>query len=227
VRRSASLARRRRGDLAATTFDAFSIRRDIVDNGLFRFTRLSCNLEEGAIQPLLGTQTRERRHPRRNPMTMRSRLAGGLVSLFAFLGLTIMSGCGGEDDIGKRYSVSGKVTYKGEPVPKGIVTFTPEDSKSGRPAAATIQSDGSYTLTTLPTSPGDGALPGNYLVSIAASDVDISATQGKPGGMYRVDIITKAPRKDFVPRKYGNANKSGLKAEVKAETNRFDFDLQD
>src|SRR5262249_20719765 len=124
-----------------------------------------------------------------------------------------------------RYRVSGKVTYRGEPVTKGSVTFTPMDQGSGRTATGELQSDGSYTLTT--ATPGDGALPGKYRVSISAVEIDRSVTKGKPGGMYRVDVLAKAPRKDLVPPKYGDPNTSTLAAEVKAEPNTFHFDLSD
>jgi hypothetical protein len=158
-------------------------------------------------------------------MMMRSVLARGLVGLLVVLGLAIASGCGEDEGIGRRYPVSGKVTYKGEPVPKGTVSFTPADSKIGRHAGGDIQPDGSYRLTTL--TPGDGALPGKYLVSVAAQEVDTSATKNAVGGMYRVDIVAKAPRKYLVSRKYADPNQSGLTAEVKAETNTFDFHLAD
>jgi hypothetical protein len=75
--------------------------------------------------------------------------------------------------------------------------------------------------------PGDGALPGKYLVTVAVTEVDTSATKNVVGGMHRADLIFKAPRKFLVPRKYSDPNRSNLKAEVKAETNRFDFELQD
>jgi hypothetical protein len=64
-------------------------------------------------------------------------------------------------------------------------------------------------------------------VSISAVEIDRSVTKNKPGGMYRVDLLAKAPRKILVPLKYGDPNSSGLTAEVKAETNTFNFTLSD
>src|SRR4051812_47562957 len=87
------------------------------------------------------------------------------MKLVCFAVLASVSGCGADDGIGQRYSVRGKVTYKGEPVTKGTVGFVPMDS-SGRAAIGEIQPDGSYTLTTL--IPLDGALPGKYRVSVSA-----------------------------------------------------------
>jgi hypothetical protein len=146
------------------------------------------------------------------------------MKLICFAVLAGVSGCGEDDGIGRRYPVSGKVTYKGEPVTKGTVGFVPMDS-SGRAANGEIQSDGSYTLTT--HAPRDGALPGKYRVSVSAVEVDTSVTKNKPGGMYRVDLLAKAPRKVLVPLKYGDPNQSGLTAEVKPESNTQDFKLTD
>ena len=44
----------------------------------------------------------------------------------------LVFGCG-DDGFGKRYPVSGNVTYKNEPVEKGSITFTPVNA--GRPAS--------------------------------------------------------------------------------------------
>jgi hypothetical protein len=78
-------------------------------------------------------------------------------------------GCGG-DDLGQRYPVSGKVTYKGQSVPKGVISFVPED-KEGRGATGQIE-DGYYSLTT--QTAGDGAFPGKYIVTVDTKEVDTS-----------------------------------------------------
>ena len=67
-------------------------------------------------------------------------------AIVAALGLLVILGCG-SDGLGKRYAVSGRVTYKGAPVPSGTITFLPEDSKA-KPAVGTITA-GAYSLTTL------------------------------------------------------------------------------
>src|SRR4051795_1119568 len=92
-----------------------------------------------------------------------------LVSMLIGLVPIVAIGCGEDDGIGQRYPVSGKVTYKGEPVAKGTVGFVPMDS-GGRVANGDLQPDGSYTLTT--HTPRDGALPGKYRVSVSAVEID-------------------------------------------------------
>src|SRR6185312_987326 len=63
--------------------------------------------------------------------------------------------------------VSGKVTYNGNPVPKGTVSFQ-STIPGGRNATGMIDPNGSYRLQT--ENPGDGALVGDYIVAIYAHD---------------------------------------------------------
>jgi hypothetical protein len=145
-----------------------------------------------------------------------------MMAMIAGLSLLPGIGCGPDDGIGTRYPVSGTVKYQGKPVPHGTVTFTPEGAE-GRPATGDIQGDGSYTATT--ATPGDGMLPGKYKVSIQAIETDMSNVLNKTGGMYRSDLIAKAPRKALVPAKYADPDRSGQRVEVKERSNTFDFDL--
>jgi hypothetical protein len=98
--------------------------------------------------------------------------------------------------------VKGKVTYKGQPVTKGIVRFEPDGY--GRMATGELKSDGTFELTTL--KPGDGVVAGEHRVTV--SDFD------------------KSLAKDRALKKYGSANISGLKAEVSPEKSEFTFDLK-
>jgi len=115
--------------------------------------------------------------------------------------------------------VEGRVTYKGQPVTHGTVTFMPRDAAEGtprRPATGAIQSDGTYRLGTL--SPEDGAVPGEYQVVI------VSITSGPSPEQ------PDAPEVWAVPKHYGNPVQSGLQASIPAEAKgplKFDFDLQD
>lgn len=156
-------------------------------------------------------------------MNRRSQLVALACSVLTIL---IVSGCG--DDYGTRYKISGTVTYKGAPVPKGVINFDPVDPKSGRAATGEI-TEGKYYLTTF--TDGDGAVPGDYKVRISARKADFGkaeANQQKTGGMARQDDIAKAYRtaEKLVPAKYELAETSGLTAKIsKAET--IDFPLAD
>jgi hypothetical protein len=79
-----------------------------------------------------------------------------------------------------------------------------------RPASGAFEKDGRFKAQTF--DPGDGLMPGKYLVSIECWDTPPNM-QGNPG-------------KSFVPRKYQNPQTSGLVVEVtpksRAQDVRFD-----
>jgi hypothetical protein len=81
--------------------------------------------------------------------------------------LLSLAGCGSQNglNLGR---VSGKVTYKGEPVRNGTVMFMPDESKGtqGPPAMGVLGTDGAYVMTTDQT--GDGAIVGIHKVGIMA-----------------------------------------------------------
>ena len=161
------------------------------------------------------------------------------VVFSAMCGMLFFSGCS-DDGIGKRYSVTGTVNYAGNPVPNAQITFKPVDDKAkGSRGAYGEVKDGKYTLTT--SDPGDGALVGNYLVSIQDIQVDLKAIEGEtsemakkkkfemPAGFVDPVMAAKAAKKakNGVPAKYGSPQTSTLKAEVKAQSNTIDFELVD
>jgi hypothetical protein len=112
-------------------------------------------------------------------------------------------GCGSDSVVPPTLiPVKGKVTYKGQPVAKGIVRFEPDGF--GRMATGPLRSDGTFELTTL--QPGDGAVAGEHRVTV--SDFE------------------KSLAKDQALKKYGSANISGLKAEVSLDRNEFAFELK-
>ncbi|MHC5541310.1 peptidase associated/transthyretin-like domain-containing protein [Singulisphaera rosea] len=143
-------------------------------------------------------------------------------------------GCG-DDGLGTRYSVSGKVLYKGEPVKKANISFIPT-SPDGRGATGSVQ-DGYYSLTTL--TPGDGALPGSYKVTVDDRQVDSNQVQTdsnalakKRGVTYNAipqELQIKAAKKakGALPGKYQIAETSDLQKDVKAESNTIDINLAD
>src|SRR5947209_3106568 len=93
------------------------------------------------------------------------------VALFVLLGA---AGCGD-----KYYPVRGTVTLEdGSPVTNGMVVF--ERAEGGVPITArgTIQTDGSYQLST--SKPGDGVPSGNYRVLVNPLDMsDVPDEQKK------------------------------------------------
>ena len=129
----------------------------------------------------------------------------------ALAGLVV--GCGsGEDPHPPTVPVQGKVTYQGQPVTKGTITFQPP---GGRPSVGEIQPDGTYSLSTYGQK--DGAILGPHQVMIVANTGDPTKMPSSPG--YVVP-------KDLVPQKYSSLETSGLEAVVTSEKKSYDFDLK-
>jgi hypothetical protein len=106
--------------------------------------------------------------------------------------------------------VKGKVTYKGAPVQGGTVVFIPDAARGthGHMAMADIQPDGTFALKTNETL---GAVPGWHKVTIAW------VRQAPPG----------QAAQSMLPRKYGDAQVSGLAREVHAnKPNTIELDLE-
>jgi hypothetical protein len=125
----------------------------------------------------------------------------------------LLSGCAdaGDQDTA---TVHGKVTYRGKPLPLGMVMFTPDNM--GPTASGAINTDGTYTLSTYST--GDGAVIGTHKVAVIAKEeqTNFEANAAPTDG------------KRLIPDKYFLEVTSGLTAEVKpGEENEINFNLED
>jgi hypothetical protein len=137
------------------------------------------------------------------------------VGSFAFILLLplILAGCGGPPD--GPAAATGKVSYRGQPLPHGTIVFTPDAIRGGTglPVRAEIQPDGSYRLR---TTEAVGLPPGWYRVTVAAVDTANPA----PGATF------SGPR-SLLPVKYRDPEQSGLLCEVKAgKENAINFNLE-
>jgi len=146
------------------------------------------------------------------------------VSLVA-LGVTLAAvGCGGSDpDRPKLGKVTGTVTYKGKPLTKGTVTFTPISGKGeggDQIASGEIQSDGTYSLTTFDTD--DGAVLGQHAVTVRSGEEIVSGKPATPGG----PIEYKLP-KSSIPKKYESVGSTPLKYTVEPGGKTIDLELKD
>ena len=128
------------------------------------------------------------------------------------LTLLVLAGCG---DRGKKdVVVRGQVLYRGEPVAGGLIVFAPDSDRGsdGPLVTATIQPDGSFTLT---AADGKPVLAGWYRIAVAP----MAGTVGAP-----------TPERPYpgLPAKYRNPALSGIEREIKAGAdNTFTFDLDD
>src|SRR5688572_3580178 len=90
--------------------------------------------------------------------------------------------------------VRGTVTYRGEPVPHGSITFVPVATSGEvlRPATGMLSEDGSYEMQAFPGR--SGTRPGEYRVSV------LSYTGSFMDGTVKY----------IVPQQYSNPQTSGL-----------------
>jgi hypothetical protein len=141
----------------------------------------------------------------------------------------LLLGCEGDPGKPKLGRVSGKVTYNGNPVTKGLVTLVPSSgpgAKTGQSATGEIGSDGSYTLTTF--TDGDGAVLGEHVILVQSREED-PAIEGHgmpiPDAQGRVKI---KPPKSLVPERYASVDQSPLHFTVKEGDNSpLNIDLKD
>lgn len=123
-----------------------------------------------------------------------------LLFLLAILASSaLFVGCSGKE---KTYTVSGTVTYQGERVPDGSISFVPADPKLS-PQGASIK-EGKYTAK---------VRKGTMTVRITGSKIDP-----------KQKMLDGSPFwTDFVPEKYGS--QSTLTVEIKGnQTENFDLD---
>jgi ABC-type Na+ efflux pump permease subunit len=142
--------------------------------------------------------------------------------LQAFLGLALLCcGCsasstsayrepgkketGGAVNEGKTAAVAGKVTYRGQPLSAGTVTF---HSDSGSDVSAIIEDDGSYKAAVVPL--------GKYKVTVKAEPAPVKGT---------AFTKEKTKRSVPVPEKYSRPESSGLSAEVSEQETGLDIKL--
>jgi hypothetical protein len=154
----------------------------------------------------------------------RLRLAGGGVILLAAVAL---AGCGPG-----RGEVTGKVTYKGAPVPGGLLTFRPADPRQNSVPAELSQS-GTYSVV-LPagevtvTVDNTGLAPAPEMV--VEPPVPLPPEVRKAMAASRPRSAGKSKRSERyveLPTKYQEAETSGLTFTVKRGSQTKDFELTD
>jgi len=137
------------------------------------------------------------------------------LSLLVAVGMLLAPGCGGDGP--EMFPVRGVVTYKGEPLSRGIVTYLPEGSGAGRPANGPIQADGTFVMTT--QSRDDGVMRGAYHIIIHSYVEDPNRPQT------REEIEAQGSRtpkmRSVVPEKYAGPETSPLKDTVDEKHSGF------
>jgi hypothetical protein len=133
---------------------------------------------------------------------------GGLAAALVWLSI----GCGKDSSGEKLFPVSGKVSYKAEPLTTGTVILVADAAKGN-------------TTKHEPRGPIDEQ--GNFQVSTAG-------TPGAPPGWYKVAVIANKPMNpnkpyavtgSLLPKKYGTANSSEIAIEVKEKSADAAYDI--
>ena len=113
-------------------------------------------------------------------------------------GLALVIGCG--QDGPRRYHLSGKVTYQGQPVPTGQIMFEPDSTKGNRgPQGFAEIHEGTYNTDAV----GKGAISGAMIVTIIGFDHMPTGEGGPPPKalfpryITRVDVPEEATTLDF------------------------------
>jgi len=133
---------------------------------------------------------------------------------------------------GSKGTVSGKVFYRGKPLPRGMVTFVPEGK--GETRTARINEDGSYRIDRVPAGPAKIAV-----ISYAGPSASLPGPGSRtPGIMERKppkdappevkDIFPSGKTSEYVtiPKQYEDPDKSGLTYTVKSGSQDFDIQLK-
>jgi hypothetical protein len=129
-----------------------------------------------------------------------------LPALFLFFSW----GCGAEQSVESvLVKVKGKATYKGAPLTKGVIEFSPRDV--GRVATGDIQPDGTFELTTFKKA--DGVAPGRHRVAV-------SGTGSTPAG-----VANAKKAKELVPIKYTQPETSKIVTEVSKDNTEVVVDF--
>ncbi len=148
------------------------------------------------------------------------------VCVLASAWSVVVSGCSRGPEIPATYSVSGKVTYKDQPLADAEIGFVSKlDNKDVKPARGKTNASGEFTLTTYidPEHEVSGATLGEYTVTVVKVDIPDSDELMKQF----FENPAFVPKK-LIPEKYSDAKVSPLTADVKKDgPNTFEFKLED
>jgi hypothetical protein len=141
------------------------------------------------------------------------------------------AGCGGPGepaDRAGRAPVTVTVRYNGSPVDGATVTFHPNDP-AGKGAYGMTQAGGEATLTTFPDTPGDGAMPGEYTVTVRKTKGGASGAEGDEESDSPEESEEAEPVvEDLLPVKYMDKSTTDLTATVtESGPNEITLDLAD
>jgi hypothetical protein len=131
-----------------------------------------------------------------------------IALLSIIVSVALASGCGPKSDRPKLVPVSGTVSYKGQPLADGTVSFRPQKGRAGM-----------------------GKIKDGKIIEVTSYELN----DGLPVGQYKVAVQSMsnaddmyAEHKSLIPEKYSDVEKSELTADIKdAKENVLSFDLKE
>jgi hypothetical protein len=134
--------------------------------------------------------------------------------LLASAGVLVLgaTGCGGP----KPVPVKGSVTLDGQLVDNAQVLFTPVEGN--KVASGVTKEDGTFELTT--EKPGDGAVPGDYKVTVTYTDpVGVTGPSGNTqqammGAMKSAQEAKRKRQKFYIPPVYTTVGSTPIQQKV-------------
>jgi hypothetical protein len=133
------------------------------------------------------------------------------LTMLGVFATVVFAGCGGGP---KTAPVTGKVTYRGQPLQFGSVMFQPD---TGPVAKAKIESDGTFTLS---TDGKPGAVLGKHKVRVTCFESQSPNPPPTPPGQ------EPTLGRSLIPQKYSNFGASGLEITVSEDMKPVEFNLQ-
>lgn len=147
-----------------------------------------------------------------------------IVRVALCCGLSVsLAGCGGGSELpeGETGTVSGQVTFQGNPAPEGsVVAFIRDD---GLLATGVVDSSGNYQLN---LRDGSDIVVGKYRVSVSPPAVTETMDQDEIMKRGQEGTLQEATEVKEVPMAYRSPESSPLSFEVKAGSNTYDIDMK-
>ena len=129
-----------------------------------------------------------------------------------FITCSILGGCGPSDNL-SRAPLTGKVTYKGQPLSHGMIGLLPTDGTKSPQGSGAIARDGNYKISTAGKS---GAVIGTHKV-IVQSRQEVSAEEKRQMKIGQL----------IVPSQYASYDSTPLVVKVTPEGTVFNIEITD
>jgi len=135
-----------------------------------------------------------------------------LVVLLSAFGLMVC-GCDRSPKLSGLVTASGALTHNDQPVAGATILFAPAPGSppDNRAASATTDASGKFSLMTL--TPGDGAYPGTYRVTVSKSEASgggmVEGTEGD-----NPKFLDDRTSIDYLPSKYKDPETSGIEITI-------------